>query len=166
MISNPQIKKKITQLLPFVEIVVGIIFLCFEIRDYMTLYSMAEADKLFGGLVDFYKYKESTYSQIFFWGTVILTGMSYWMNKKLYWVLTQNTIFTLFAKLGLPYILIYLAPATFFIVPLIYLALFIWLQIKLSKINKIETIIIDKQTKTVGIILGILSWFIYTALFL
>lgn len=166
MKCNPQIKKKITQLLPYVEIVVGIIFLCFEIRDYMTLYSMAEADKLFGGLVDFFKYKESTYSQFFFWGTVTLTGISYWVNKKLYWVLTQNTIFILFSKLGLPYILIYLAPVTVYIVPLIYLALFIWLQIKLSKINKIGTTVVDKQTKTVGIISGVLSWFIYTALFL
>lgn len=48
----------------------------------MTLYSMDEADKLFGGLVDFYKYKESTYNQAFLWSILIFTGISYWVNKN------------------------------------------------------------------------------------
>ena len=44
MKERSPVKKNILKLIPFIEIIAGIIFLCLEIHDYRTLYSMAEAD--------------------------------------------------------------------------------------------------------------------------
>ena len=53
MKERSPVKKNILKLIPFIEIIAGIIFLCLEIHDYRTLYSMAEADAMYGGLADF-----------------------------------------------------------------------------------------------------------------
>lgn len=47
------------QLIPYIEIIIGIILLSIEVYDYFTLYSMTEVDAMYGGIVDFYKYKEN-----------------------------------------------------------------------------------------------------------
>lgn len=46
MKERSPVKKNILKLIPFIEIIAGIIFLCLEIHDYRTLYSMAEADAM------------------------------------------------------------------------------------------------------------------------
>ena len=43
MKERSPVKKNILKLIPFIEIIAGIIFLCLEIHDYRTLYSMAES---------------------------------------------------------------------------------------------------------------------------
>ena len=75
--------KRYTKLIPYIEIIAGVIFLCLEIHDYRTLYSMAEADAMYGGLADFCKYKENVFCPAFFWIIVILTGLSYWKIKDI-----------------------------------------------------------------------------------
>ena len=55
MKERSPVKKNILKLIPYIEIIAGVIFLCLEIHDYRTLYSMAEADALYGGLADFCK---------------------------------------------------------------------------------------------------------------
>ena len=57
MKERSPVKKNILKLIPFIEIIAGIIFLCLEIHDYRTLYSMAEADALYGGLLIFLSIK-------------------------------------------------------------------------------------------------------------
>ena len=91
------------QLIPYIEIIIGIILLSIEVYDYFTLYSMAEVDAMYGGIVDFYKYKENTYCPAFLWTILTLTGISYWISKKMYWILTQTFIILLLLKATLPF---------------------------------------------------------------
>ena len=126
MKERSPVKKNILKLIPYIEIIAGVIFLCLEIHDYRTLYSMAEADALYGGLADFCKYKENVFCPAFFWIIVILTGISYWKNKKIYWILTQALVFMVFFRAMFPFyaIFIELNPVVFYILPLLYSTVF------------------------------------------
>lgn len=53
MKERSPVKKNILKLIPYIEIIAGVIFLCLEIHDYRTLYSMAEADAMYGDLLIF-----------------------------------------------------------------------------------------------------------------
>ncbi|MBD3591202.1 hypothetical protein [Bacteroides sp. GM023] len=70
------------QLIPYIEIIIGIILLSIEVYDYFTLYSMTEVDAMYGGIVDFYKYKENTYCPAFLWTSLTLTGISCIINSQ------------------------------------------------------------------------------------
>lgn len=159
-------KKNRAILIPYIEIIIGTILLSLEVHDYMTLYSMDEADKLFGGLVDFYKYKESTYNQAFLWSILIFTGISYWVNKKLYWILTQTFLLLVLVKVLLPFyaIFIELNPIPFYIFPTLYIVLFIWIETILFKIKQIESTPVNSQTKLLGIAIGLLCCIVYVLL--
>ena len=109
MKERSPVKKNILKLIPYIEIIAGVIFLCLEIHDYRTLYSMAEADALYGGLADFCKYKENVFCPAFFWIIVILTGISYWKNKKIYWILTQALVFMVFFRAMFPFYAIFIS---------------------------------------------------------
>ena len=126
MKERSPVKKNILKLIPYIEIIAGVIFLCLEIHDYRTLYSMAEADAMYGGLADFCKYKENVFCPAFFWIIVILTGLSYWKNKKIYWILTQALVFMVFFRAMFPFyaIFIELNPVVFYILPLLYSTIF------------------------------------------
>ena len=142
MKERSPVKKNILKLIPFIEIIAGIIFLCLEIHDYRTLYSMAEADAMYGGLADFCKYKENVFCPAFFWIIVILTGISYWKNKKLYWILTQALVFMVFFRAMFPFyaIFIELNPVVFYILPLLYSTVFFVVERKLFKIKQIDSV--------------------------
>ncbi|WP_291530723.1 hypothetical protein [Bacteroides sp. UBA939] len=60
-------KKERVRLIPYIEIIIGTILFSWEVFGYITLYSTAEVDEMFGGIVDFFKYKENTYSPAFLW---------------------------------------------------------------------------------------------------
>ena len=158
MKERSPVKKNILKLIPYIEIIAGVIFLCLEIHDYRTLYSMAEADAMYGGLADFCKYKENVFCPAFFWIIVILTGLSYWKNKKIYWILTQALVFMVFFRA--------LNPVVFYILPLLYSTIFFVVERKLFKIKQIDSVDITVKTKITGIGIGILCTIIYFLLFL
>lgn len=166
MKSLLQISKDKTKLIPYTEVIIGIILLSLEVYDYFTLYSMEEVDAMYGDIVDFYKYKENTFCPAFLWTMLILTGISYWTNKKLYWISTQALILLLLLKAILPFyaIFIELNPIVFYIFPLCYFTLFIAIEIQLFKINQIESIDISTKTKLSGLGVGILCCIIYILL--
>lgn len=167
MKKQATVKKNILKLVPYIEIIAGIIFLCMEIHDYHSLYSMAEADALYGGLVDFCKYKENVFCPAFFLIVVILTGISYWKNKKRYWILTQALVFMIFFRAMLPFyaIFIELNPVVFYILPLLYFTVFFVVERELFKIKQIDSVDITVKTKFIGIGIGILCTIIYFLLF-
>ncbi len=142
MKERSPVKKNILKLIPYIEIIAGVIFLCLEIHDYRTLYSMAEADAMYGGLADFCKYKENVFCPAFFWIIVILTGLSYWKNKKIYWILTQALVFMVFFRAMFPFyaIFIELNPVVFYILPLLYSTIFFVVERKLFKIKQIDSV--------------------------
>ena len=158
MKERSPVKKNILKLIPYIEIIAGVIFLCLEIHDYRTLYSMAEADAMYGGLADFCKYKENVFCPAFFWIIVILTGLSYWKNKKIYWILTQALVFMVFFRAMFPFyaIFIELNPVVFYILPLLYSTVFFVVERKLFKIKQIDSVDITVKTKITGIGIGIL----------
>ena len=168
MKERSPVKKNILKLIPYIEIIAGAIFLCLEIHDYRTLYSMAEADAMYGGLADFCKYKENVFCPAFFWIIVILTGLSYWKNKKIYWILTQALVFMVFFRAMFPFyaIFIELNPVVFYILPLLYSTIFFVVERKLFKIKQIDSVDITVKTKITGIGIGILCTIIYFLLFL
>lgn len=151
------------QLIPYIEIIIGIILLSIEVYDYFTLYSMTEVDAMYGGIVDFYKYKENTYCPAFLWTILTLTGISYWISKKMYWILTQTFIILLLLKAILPFyaIFIELNPIIFYIFPCLYFALFIMVEMILFRIKRIESTNINTKTKMLGIGVGILCCIVY-----
>ena len=84
--------------------------------------------------------KENVFCPAFFWIIVILTGLSYWKNKKIYWILTQVLVFMVFFRAMFPFyaIFIELNPVVFYILPLLYSTVFFVVERKLFKINQLD----------------------------
>lgn len=74
----------IFRLLPYIQICSGLILLILEIRDFITLPTVKLAEELYGQLVSLIKYKDTTYWLIPLWMLLLYSGISYWINKKLY----------------------------------------------------------------------------------
>ena len=70
-----------------IQILLGAVLLTREIYHFMILPSGKE--DIMGGLVTLYKYKENTYSNIFMFTILLVTGVSFWINKRYYWVLNH-----------------------------------------------------------------------------
>ena len=96
-----------------------------------------------------------------------LTGISYWKNKKIYWILTQALVFMVFFRAMFPFyaIFIELNPVVFYILPLLYSTVFFVVERKLFKIKQIDSVDITVKTKITGIGMGILCTIIYFLLF-
>ena len=104
-------------IIAFIECLFGIILLSNEIINYVHLFSIKEINDQFGGVVEWFKYKESCNKNIFLYSLLIITGLSFWINKKLHWGLTQmslitfsfviimNLWFTSLFRLGIEYLL-------------------------------------------------------------
>ena len=157
------------RLVPLFEIFIGAILLIREIHDFIVLPTMKEVDKMYGGLVDMIKYKEDTYSSLYLWILLLTTGVSYWINKKSYWIFTQILLITLFCIIN--FFLIGIWIVTHFnliiiILLVLTLFLFIWLEIKIYKHNYWSEIEINNKTRYVSIILGIASCIIYFSILL
>ena len=121
-----------------------------------------------GDLLIFVSTKRMYFVRHFFWIIVILTGISYWKNKKIYWILTQALVFMVFFRAMFPFyaIFIELNPVVFYILPLLYSTVFFVVERKLFKIKQIDSVDITVKTKIMGIGIGILCTIIYFLLFL
>ena len=64
------------------EFLLGLILFSKEIINYFHLPTIKDVDNQFGGIVDFFKYRESCYKNLFLYSLLIITGISFWMNKK------------------------------------------------------------------------------------
>lgn len=87
---------KYLRIIALVELLLGLIFLTNEIADYVSLPTTDTLNSQFGGRVDLFKYKESCYKYFFLYSLIIITGLSFWINKKIYWGLTHILLITLF----------------------------------------------------------------------
>ena len=83
------------KILAYIECLVGLILLSKEIVSYVQLFSIQEINDKFGELGEWF-YKESCYKYFFLYSLLIITGISFWINRKLYWGLTQVLLITLF----------------------------------------------------------------------
>jgi hypothetical protein len=157
------IRFNITKLIAIIEIVCGVILLVHEIYDFITLPTTTEIDTKYGGLVDFFKYKENTYSLLYLWIVLLFTGTSYWINKKLHWTFTQISLITLFFSVEFMYLMILTSDVIIFLIILsiFLLFLFIFLEIRLFRHKYLETIEVTNKIKLASILLGIFSYAIY-----
>jgi hypothetical protein len=105
--------KKITkQLTPITEIIIGLILLVKELYEMTVLPSINDDINDTYGLVDFAKYKENTYSLIFFWTFVLLIGVISFRNNQSKWFANQTLVFTVFfgSFIAIIFSLIYKSP--------------------------------------------------------
>ena len=159
-----EIRNNQSKLIALFELIAGIILLSFEIRDFITL--PEDPKQLF--VMALFKYKEDTYYLLYLWTIMLFAGGSYWINKKLHWVLNQMFLATLLVAITL---------SSYFIVPpwwywsihqipiLFYLELIlivvIW--IRMHKNSYLKRLGIEKKRKMkwVSVFWGVISMAIY-----
>jgi hypothetical protein len=159
------IKHLKNRLVASLEIVIGVILLIREIRDFILLPTMTEVDKMFYDLVDFTKYRENTYHLLYLWILFLVTGISYWISKKLYWIFTQILLITLFC--AIVFTLIEALIISYFslsIVLLVVLIPFIFIWIKTYKRSYLSEMGVNNKTKYGLIILEFFLSVIYLIL--
>jgi len=165
-----KIKKNQSVLIAFFELILGAVLLAWEIRDFITLPSTTEMDKMYGGLVDLFKYKENTYSFLFLWTILLFAGISYWINKKLHWTFNQILSITVFFAvefiLGLVLLdaFVLFNPIAFAVQIFLFvgtLLLFIWIEKRMFRKIYLKNLKIGSQIKWFSIVLGIISAAIY-----
>ena len=80
--------KTFNKILPITMITAGLLLLGLELVDYMNQIKVEELVKDME-TVSLLKYKEDSYIYFLLWIILLITGISFWINKKLYWSLTQ-----------------------------------------------------------------------------
>jgi len=157
------IKTKQFFLIAFFEIIVGVILLVDEIRDFITLPTTTEVDEMFGGLVDFFKYQENTYCLLYLWTVLLFAGVSNWINAKLYWIFNKVLLMTiLFAIVWRAEMVFSFYFNWFFVLmPFLVVLLSIWIEIKTWRKSYLQTIGIRNWEKWLSVFLGIISMTIY-----
>ena len=150
------------KIIAFAECLLGCALLLNEINVYYHSYSVHEADNLFGGLVSMFKYRESCYRNLFLYSLVIITGISFWINKKLYWGLTQVLIITLF------FVIItnlwfrsYVPILASVILSIFTLCIFGYFEIKMYNSLFLKTVGISNMVKWLSIFFGLLSFAVW-----
>jgi hypothetical protein len=147
------------KIIPLIEIFTGVILLIREIYQMTVLPSIHDSRY---ELVDFFKYKENTYSLMFVWVILLLSGFSYWINRKLYWIFTQILLITIFSIFLVPFCKnVDTVPIGWWIISIFTMLAFITIEVLLYRQKILENFNIDKKVKVTSIILGISSSIIY-----
>ena len=145
-------------IIAFIECLFGFILLSNEIINYVHLFSIKEINDQFGGVVEWFKYKESCNKNIFLYSLLIITGLSFWINRKLHWGLTQislitfsfviimNLCFMSWFRLGMSICL-----------GILFLIIFIYLETKICSSFFLQTMGISKIVKWLFFLCGGLS---------
>lgn len=147
------------KIIPTIEISLGILLLIHEIYQMFHLQSIH--DSLYNGLVDFAKYKEETYSLTFLWLMLIFTGVSGWLNDKLYWVFTQILLVTVCVLFFFPIIQVSSTGFGLMIISVLFVIGIIYLETRLYRQELINRLNINSKTKMISISLGLLCSVIY-----
>ncbi len=141
------------------EVILGTILLTREIYQMITLPSVQ--DNLYGGLVDFSKYQENTYSLAFLWLLLLLTGITGWINNKINWIFTQTLLITIFGIVSLIVVFLGMNEPLFIVVFFLILIGFFFLEKRQYRANLLEKLEITNRTKIISILLGLLCSLIY-----
>lgn len=160
----PGIKFDKIKSIAILEIISGMILLIWEIHDFIKLPTTFEADEMYGGLVDFIKYKENTYCLLYLWTILLFTGISFFINKKLHWVFTQISLIVVFLIWEVIFISLtcYYGNIYALTLSIIALFLFLWLQRRIYKsYNFTIKTGVNNKTKYISVILGTVSYVIY-----
>jgi hypothetical protein len=155
-------KKKLAIGISVIEILIGMFFFIRGIYLYFTLYSYEEADQMFGGLADFFMYKENTYSQMFLSATILFTGISIAISEKLFWILNQIILIVfLLIGIGVCYSIFWQALISPIIFAVVILSIFALIERKLNNKNYLVNIGITNKLRVISWILGLICFAIY-----
>jgi len=155
------------RIIALAECLFGFVLIANEIVCLVNLPTEQDANSQFGGLVEWFKYKESCYNFIYLYSLLIITGISFWLNRKLYWGLTQVLLITLFFVIimnlwfsGLSYLWIGIC------LKILTLIAFIYLEIKMYHSLFLQTMGISKKAKWLFFMCGGLSCILWFLLYL
>jgi len=147
-----------------IEIILAILLLIREIYQFFTLRSIYGP---FNGLIrEFEKYKENTYSPIFMWIIILITGILGLKVKKRFWIWNQISLLMIFLSMIFPLIYIYFSGwrIPVLIILIILIGLLIYIQILMNNKNLIDKYAIGLKDKifavSVGAIFAIIYWLI------
>jgi len=146
------------KIIALIECLTGFILLSIEIKDYLHLPTLQNIENQFGEIVTWFKYKENCYKNFFLYSLLIITGISFWINKKLYCGLTQVLLITLFFV-----IIINLCSTSLFnlgvdiCLGILSLIIFIYLEVKIYGSLFLQTLEISKMVKLLFFVGGGLS---------
>jgi hypothetical protein len=148
-----------------IECIVGFFLLSSEIIDYIYLSVVQGVDKNFGGIVDLFKYKESCYKNLFLYLLVTITGISFWLNRKFCWMLTEILLITLFFVItfNLCTISLYRLGISICLESLLLL-IFIYLEMRICNSSFLQRVGISKTEKYLCFLGGGLSCAIWLTL--
>ena len=158
-------KGKLAISISILEILIGLYFLISGIYLYVTLLSIEEADKMFGGVVDFFMYKESTYSQIFLSSIILFSGISIYIKENLFWILNQIVLIA-FLSIGLTACFYISSDKSLFTILfiIIVLSIFVLIERKLNDKRYLLRIGITNKLRIVSWVMSLISSTIYLLL--
>lgn len=161
MISKNQIINFVFKVLPITVVIAAIFLLIHEVHQFIHLPS--KYDHLYESGVDFLKYKEDTYTQLFLWALLLFVGIMGLINDKLKWIGCQIFIIKLLVSSVLIIFVDYLFNEIRILFGIVFLGL-ILIEIQLYKQKIISKIKINKVNIISSVIFGLMSAAIYWAI--
>lgn len=148
----------ILRIIALVELTLGLGLFFKELNEYIHLPTEQLIEEQFGGLVTWFKYKETCYSNLFLYSLMSLTGITCWINIRLYLGLMHVLFITLFFVVILN---LYLGSSFSFglstlIATLSFVGL-VYLEIKILKSPFMTALKLSKTSKWLFFILGGIS---------
>lgn len=136
------------------EIILGAYLIVCEIRNYLKMPSIYEQGIY--ELVDFFIYKEDTYSLAFLWFVLFFSGCSYWLNKKTFWIFNQVFTITFFLSFVLLLRNHHISNAVY-LIPL----LLVFAEVNLWRQESINSKQINYKSFVLSVVLGLIFTLIY-----
>ncbi|WP_282125065.1 hypothetical protein [Marinifilum flexuosum] len=146
--------KRIFKYLPVLEIIVGITLLTRELYQLKRLPSIH--DNLYGGLVDFFKYKEDAYGLIILWSTLIIAGLFGLKNEKLKWLSNWILIIVIIGLVLVPFILALKQKEVLAIILGALLMGLVYVLILITNSNLFNDLKISNTDKLISTIIGLI----------
>ncbi len=145
--------KRLLKYLPIIEIVIGAILLIREIYQFNKLPSIH--DNLYGGLVDFFIYKEDSYGLMILYAVLMLAGFLGLKNERLKWLTNWSLLIVISGLLIVPFILMILQKEILAV--LIGLIAFgiIYLIIYINRSDLFKRLEITNKNKMISISIGL-----------
>ena len=145
--------KRLLKYLPIIEIVIGTILLIREIYQFNKLLSIH--DNLFGGLVDFFKYKEDSYGLILLYSILILAGLIGLKNERFKWLTNLSLLIVISGLVIIPFILMILQKEILAVLIGIIVFGLIYLIIYLNRSDLFKRLEVTNKNKMISISIGL-----------
>lgn len=145
--------KRLLKYLPIIEIVIGAILLIREIYQFNNLPSIH--DNLYGGIVDYFKYKEDSYGLMILYSVLILAGLFGLKNERFKWLTNWSLLIIISGLVIVPFILMILQKEILavFIGPIVFGL--IYLIIYLNRSDLFKRLEITNKNKMISISIGL-----------